>query len=342
MEQLYCGIDLHAKDCQMCVIDREGAMVEEKKIKSDLDENLRFLKPHGAGTKIAVEATVNWYWLVDGLMGAGYDVTLAHPLGLRLITGAKVKTDRRDAYKLANLLRLNALPESYIYPKEMRPLRDLLRRRADLVRERTSCYVSLRMQFLQYNANTMSKRALECFTKEDFEMLPLPDELKAYGGMTVERITLLTQQIEGIEARLSSVVVSDQRFSILTGITGIGKILGLTIYYEAGDLSRFASPRHFSSYCRLVPSIHQSSTTVRRGSGGKQGNPYLKWAFMQAAMFSAYRDRDIRAFRDRKAAKGAVKGKNVKANAILARKLSIAVFHVLTEGVPFKKELLFA
>ena len=160
MERFYGGIDLHAKSAWACMIDEQGVTVKEKKLDNNLAQTIEFLGPFGKEVEIAVESTVNWYWLVDGLMDAGYDVKLAHPFGLRLITNAKVKTDRRDAYKLANLLRLKALPAAHIYPKETRPLRDLLRRRADLVVERTRCYLGLRMQFLQYNTNTISKSSL--------------------------------------------------------------------------------------------------------------------------------------------------------------------------------------
>jgi DNA-binding transcriptional regulator YhcF (GntR family) len=99
---------------------------------------LEFLDPFGKDVHIAIECTINWYWIVDGLKEVGYDVRLAHTLGLCMITGAKVKTDRRDAFKLARLLRMGELPEAYIYPKEKRHLRDLLRRRIGLVQQRAS------------------------------------------------------------------------------------------------------------------------------------------------------------------------------------------------------------
>jgi transposase len=140
MKGFYGGIDLHAKNAVACVIDEKGTAVKEKKLENDLARILEFFEPFGKEIQIAIESTVNWYWLVDGLMDACYGVQLAHPLGLKQITDAKVKTDRRDAYKLANLLRLNALPAAYIYPKDIRPLRDLLRRRSDLVAQRKKCY----------------------------------------------------------------------------------------------------------------------------------------------------------------------------------------------------------
>jgi transposase len=339
MSSFYAGIDLHSKDLLICAIDEKGAAMKEKKIKNNIDNVLGFLEPFGEDIVIAVESTINWYWLVDSLMDAGYVVKLAHPLALKHITQAKIKTDRRDAYKLANLTRLDALPESYIYPKELRPLRDLLRRRSDLVTEKTKWFATLRMQFMQYNVNTMSLSTLKHFGTEDFDMLKLPEALKMHAKMTMKRIELLTSQIKAIEEYLGSITVSDPRFKLLTDITGIGRVLGLTIYYEIGDISRFENVRHFSSYCRLVPSCHQSSGKSKKGKGSKQGNSYLKCAFMQAAMISTAYDKDIKAYRDRRANKHG--GKNIVANSILAHKLGMGVFSVLRDGVPFDKKLLF-
>ncbi|MBI4733510.1 MAG: IS110 family transposase [Rubrobacteridae bacterium] len=259
MSSFYAGIDLHSKDLLICLIDEKGIAVKEKKIKNNIDHVLGFLAPYGECIAVAIESTINWYWLVDSLIDAGYEVRLAHPLALKHITEAKIKTDRRDAYKLANLLRLDALPKSYIYPKDIRPLRDLLRRRSDLVAEKTKWFSTLRMQFMQYNVNTMSLSVLKHFTDKDFDMLNIPEALKMHANMTMKRIELLEIQIEAIEKYLESITVGDPRFKLLTDITGIGRVLGLTIYYEIGDISRFENARHFSSYSRLVPSCHQSS-----------------------------------------------------------------------------------
>jgi len=182
----YCGIDLHSKKSHVCIIDKHGKKVKEEKLNNDLSIILQFLKPFGKDVHIAIESTINWYWIVDGLQEAGYDVKLAHTLGLHMITGAKVKTDRRDAFKLAKLLRMGEIPEAYIYPKEKRPLRDLLRRRAGLVQERAACYSSLRVQFIRYNLNTMSLTDLKQFLPADIYVMPIPQELKDYCVMILK------------------------------------------------------------------------------------------------------------------------------------------------------------
>lgn len=120
----YCGIDLSARASQLCVINQQLARLIDQKPPNDLDRIIRLLEPYRADLKIVVESTFNWYWLVDGLRAAGFDVCLAHTLGLYMITGAKVKTDRRDAFSLAKLLLAGVIPPAYIYPPETRPVRE--------------------------------------------------------------------------------------------------------------------------------------------------------------------------------------------------------------------------
>lgn len=341
MTTFYCGIDLHAKSSQICVIDEEGRKVDEANFKNDLSLILGFLEPFGKNTHIVIESTINWYWIVDGLKEAGYKVKLAHTLGLYMITGAKIKTDRRDAFKLAKLLRMGEIPEAYIYPKDKRPLRDLLRRRAGLVEERASCYSSLRMQFIRYNLNTMSLNTLKHFTPNDIEAMPLPLELKTYCQMVLERIDLLSEQIKNIDKYLKTVTLSDPNFKALLTIPGVHYVLALTIYYEVSDILRFKSAKHFASYCRLVPGISQSSDKVKRGKGVKQGNHYLKWAFTQAANMAVRYYPRLRKFRDKHANRRKGNAHTMVANCILAHKLATATFHMLREGTAFEESKLF-
>lgn len=337
----YCGIDLHSKRSHVCIIDENGEKVKEENLINDLSLILDFLKPFGKDMHIAIESTINWYWIVDGLKEAGYDVRLAHTLGLYMITGAKVKTDRRDAFKLAKLLRMGEIPEAYIYPKEKRPLRDLLRRRAGLVQQRASCYSSLRIQFIRYNLNTMSLNDLRYMLPSDINEMPIPQQLKDYCNMILARVELLSRQIREIDMYLKTVTLEDPQFKVLLTIPGVLYTLGLTIYYEIGDISRFQSVRQFASYCRLVPGISQSSNKVKRGKGSKQGNHYLKFAFTQAAhMATRYYPR-FRKFRDKHANRRKGNATTMVANCILAHKMATATFHMLKEGTPFDEAKLF-
>jgi len=119
--------------------------VYQKRIYNSLPDILGALEPfRGELQGIVLESTYNWYWLVDGLMDAGYDcVHLANPSAIKQYEGLKHTDDRHDAFWLAHVLSLGILPEGYIYPKDDRPVRDLLRKRSFLVRQRTSHILSL-------------------------------------------------------------------------------------------------------------------------------------------------------------------------------------------------------
>jgi len=142
--KLYGGIDLHSNNSVIALLDEEDRPVYRRRLGNDLDMILSALAPHQAAIEgLVVESTYNWYWLVDLLMAKGYEVHLANPAAIQKYKGLKHADDRHDANWLAEMLRLNILPEGYIYPKEERALRDLLRKRGHLVRLRTSLIISL-------------------------------------------------------------------------------------------------------------------------------------------------------------------------------------------------------
>ncbi|MEW6555448.1 MAG: IS110 family transposase, partial [Actinomycetota bacterium] len=257
---------------------------------------------------------------------------------MHLITGSKFKSDVKDAHRLARLLRLQEIPCSYIYPAERRPARDIMRKRIHLVRERGRLRSSLKNTLSRHNV-MLGSSSTERAIAQGVDGLPLPGEVKTDLSMTVERIALLTSQIERMEAWLTRISVPDPRFRELMRIPGIGYVLALTIYYETGEAHRFPTARDYASYCRLVASTSKSAEKEKKGKGGKQGNPYLKWAFCQAAMGAARHDAHLAAFRDRHAAR---RGKNsiLLANCILAHKLCLAAYKILRDGEVFKKEMI--
>src|SRR5918997_1410710 len=142
--KLYGGIDLHSNNCVVVLLDEEDRVVYEKRLPNDLGYLLLELAPYqGRVDGLVVESTFNWYWLVDGLMEAGYPVHLANTAAIVQYAGLKYTDDRSDARWLAHLLRLKLLPEGYIYPKAERAVRDLLRKRAHLVRQHTANVLSV-------------------------------------------------------------------------------------------------------------------------------------------------------------------------------------------------------
>src|SRR4030065_1249910 len=143
--KLYAGVDLHSNNSYLGIINKKEKEIFKKKLPNDLEEIVTALIPYRKDLEgVVVESTFNWYWLVDGLMENGFNVHLANPSAIKQYEGLKHSDDARDAFHLAQLLKLGILPEGYIYPKEERPVRDLLRKRLQLVRHRTAHILSFK------------------------------------------------------------------------------------------------------------------------------------------------------------------------------------------------------
>jgi len=166
----YSGIDLHSRQSTLCVIDDKDNIHLRTTVPNQIEQILQPLQSFTSSPEVADEATLNWYWLVDGLQDVGFKVKLVHPFGLQIIKKAKVKTDYRDAFNLDRLLRLDALPESYIYPKAKRPIRDLLHRRQRIVSLRASDYVTLQRVLQQYAISDLASMGAKKIGPKDIEM----------------------------------------------------------------------------------------------------------------------------------------------------------------------------
>ena len=340
MARLYCGIDLHATSMQVCIIGPDLVKVLDRTIRNDLPSVLSVLRPFGPDLSIAVESTFNWYWLVDGLQDAGYDVHLAHTLGLFLITRAKVKTDLRDAYALARLLATGMLPEAYIYPKETRPIRDLVRQRTRLVAARAQGYAALRLRLYQHGIHDHSRNDTKGWALQDIEEVTGHPIVRMLCGQELERIALFSVQIAAIEDRILEAARPESGYLRLTALPGVGQALSAIIFYETGRVSRFPSARHYSSYCRLVPGTADSGGSSHRGRGAKQGNPHLKAAFTQAAQCAVRHYPTMKVFYERHAAHHPGRGSKLIATNILGHKLALAVYHILKEGIDYDENRL--
>jgi len=331
--KLYAGDDLHSNNNVLALVDEEGATVYQGRLPNKLDVILRELEPYRkqlAG--IAVESTFNWYWFVDGLMEAGYRLHLANPAAMQQYTGLKHTDDNSDARWLAEMLRLKILPEGYIYPLALRSLRDLLRKRGQLVRYRTAQILSIQNQWQRNTGCGLSGRAVKSLTPEQVEArIDDPDRVMGI----LANLTMLECFSEQIEALERTVFVRGRKmpeFEALQTVPGIGKILGLTITLETGNLERFPSVGNYTSYCRCVTS-QKLSNGKRKGQGNKKnGNRYLAWAFGEAAHFAIRFNPGIRRYYQRKATRTKV----MVALKAVAHKLARASYYVMRDQVPFE------
>src|SRR5215469_12085751 len=159
---LMAGIDLHSNNLMIGIVDQSGKRLKHQKVACDLKEVLAVLAPYKSRLKsIAVESTYNWYWLVDGLRAESYPVQLANPAKMQQYDGLKYTADTHDAYFLAELQRLNILPTGYIYDPQLRPVRDLLRRRMSLVRQRTALMLSFQSLYSRTTGQELNLNRLK-------------------------------------------------------------------------------------------------------------------------------------------------------------------------------------
>ncbi len=329
---LYCGIDLHSRDCWLAILDERLKVVQEAKVGNDLDALLQVLEPYREDLEgVAVESTFNWYWLVDGLQEAGYPMHLTNTWAVQQYEGLKYTDDRHDARWLAHLLSLGILPEGYIYPKEERSTRDLMRRRSFLVRKRTAFMLAMRGAFENRTGTRINSNDLKQWKVEDVEA-HVDDPAAAFGiTCLLEPMHALSLQIKKIEKEVLARGRLRPEFAPLETVWGIGKILGLTIMYEVGDIGRFRKVGNFTSYCRLVNTARLSAGK-RKGSGNrKNGNPYLSWAYSEAAHHAVRHHPEAQKYYQRKRSKT----NGIIAIRALAHKLARASYHVMRDHVDF-------
>jgi len=330
--KLYGAIDLHSTNNVTVVIDEQDRVVYQKRLPNDLALILKELSVYQSELEgIVVESTYNWYWLVDGLMEQGYKLHLANTAAIQQYEGLKYTDDNSDARWLAHLLRLGVLPEGYIYPRAERPVRDLLRKRSQMVRQRTTNLLSIQNLVTRNTGSSLSaKRVKGLDVQQVDELLPNGDlALALKANLSV--MCSADEQTEILERTVTERVKLRPQFSFLKTVPGIGQILALTIMLETGDIGRFSSVGNFASYCRCVGS-QKISNGKKKGKGNtKNGNKYLAWAFVEAAHFAIQFNSRIKSFYQRKKAKT----KGVVAIKAVAHKLCRACYYIMRDRVAF-------
>lgn len=335
----YSGIDLHSNNSVVTVMDDNDRVVAEKRLPNDLAKIIGFLSPWReelAG--VVVESTYNWYWLVDGLQEAGFLVKLANTGAIKKYDGLKHSGDEADARHLAHLLRLGILPTGTILPPEHRAIRDLARKRMQLVRSRTSHILAIENIMARQQAVKITSNIIKRLTAEGVDQMGLPTDVGLAVQSNLAVIITLGAQIDLLEKRLQERVGERPDYVLLSSVPGIGRILATIILLETGPIDRFAAVGNFASYARCVDSQHTSNGKKKGEGNTKNGNKYLSWAFVEAANFALRFCPEAKRFYERKKAKT----NTVVATKALAHKLARACFHILKERKPFDVTRCFA
>jgi len=324
--KLYAGVDLHSNNNYLGIMDQKDKRVHKKKLPNELPEVLRELEQYRDKLEgVVIESTFNWYWLADGLMENGYKVHLANPCAIKQYDGLKHSDDTKESFHLAHLLKLGILPEGYIYPKEERPVRDLLRKRLMLVRQKTAHILSFQNLASRNLGKQMGGKEVIKLCEEDVEKIFGEKHIILSGKANIAAIRFLLERIREIEKEVLKVARLKGEYKKLLTVPGIGKILALTIMYETGDIQRFPDVGNYASYCRCVGSTKLTNGKKKGEGNRKNGNKYLAWAYVEAANFAVWSYPYVKKYYQKKMSKT----NKIVAIKTVAHKLARASYYVM-------------
>jgi len=329
--QLYAGLDMHTETITGTIKDDAGNNVRVSKVETSPEGAKElFRRFKRKQIKAVFEASRNWPYYAELLRPYCNEIVMAHPMRVRAIASARIKTDEIDSNTLSELLRLNSIPESYMPSLEIVQLRELLRYRAGLS--------NLRGRLKAKVKNILSREGKTC----EFE-----DVTGKKARLWLNRVTLndlnrreldyiidltdnLSKEIKSLDETIDTEQYKYPEVEILKSIIGINTYSAMLIIAEIGDMTRFYSPHKLASYAGLVPSTYQSSTTCYHGRITKKGSKWLRWILTQCthASIKSRKSHKLKRFYLRIARK---KGKQ-KAIVATARKMLVVIWHLLNKN----------
>ena len=334
---LHAGLDLSRKRLDFCLLDESGDRVEVGAAPPDGDglrSLARRLALHGQPLRAAIESMNGARFVHDQLELAGWQVEIADALKVKGLAPLACKTDRIDAWVLAELSRRDLVPAIWLPDPEVRAERERARFRLHLVRHRTSLKQRVHAVLLAHGKPCPVSDLFGVAGRALLQRLALPEPWAGTVTASLQLIDELDQQITGCESELRQLGADHRYIPLLLTVPGIGWVLAYTIAAEIGDIDRFGSPKKLAGYTGLCPRVFQSGGRDHRGSLAKNGPKFLRWALIEAATHAArhpaYRDHYQRTAQRL----GRQRGKKV-ARVEIARKLSEAIWHMLTRNQPF-------
>ena len=323
------GMDLHRRRSVLVRMTPDGRRLDTARITNSPAELRREIAQAGERPEVVLEATYGWYWAVDTLAGAGAEVHLAHPLGVKAFTYRRVKNDEKDAADLADLLRMGRLAEAWAAPPDVRELRELTRYRQKLVRARTSVKDQIHAVLAKLGVPVTCSDIFGVWGNAWLDGLALP---QPYAGK-VASLRKLAGELAG-EITLLDTVIADllerhEGYRAIQALPGIGPVLPAVIVAEIGDIRRFPGPARLCSWAGLTPRHCESDLKVARGHITKQGSPLLRWAVVEAIQRQPAGP--IRDVKDRIIARRGKEARSI-AKTAAARHLLTAVFYAMRDG----------
>ena len=336
----YIAFDAHKRYTLAEREDARTGRIRQCRIEHQRGSIRRHLRGCEAHTPVAVEATGNWYWIVEEIEQAGLEPRLVHPRKAKLMMGMINKTDKLDVHGLNRLQRNGTLPTVWIPPGRLRDLRELTRVRMMLSQHRTRLKNRLHATLAKYGLAVGGYSDIFCPTaRPELEAVlgKLPCQTQWVSRMLLEQLDFQEGQVRRQEERLEGLLEVTPEMELLDALPGVGLILSAVIALEVGDVGRFPDAEHLASYAGTTPRVHASGDKTRHGRLRPDVNRYLKWAFVEAGNSVALNhtrcpDRHVsRLYGRLRSRRG-----HSKAIGAVARHLAEAAYHVLIRREPYR------
>ncbi|MFH1893129.1 MAG: IS110 family transposase, partial [Candidatus Zixiibacteriota bacterium] len=324
----------HKKLCVYTELDSRGTVVRRGKFGNNISEVSDFASRIDSGTHIALEPVLNYEWLLDHLEPYAESVHVAAPYKVRIIAESKSKTDKYDSRMLAELLRTNFLPESWLPPRDLRSLRLIIRQRYHFVKMLVSLKNRVRHLLFLYGSELKASDVSSDRARREISRLLLPDVELMSVYQCLDEIDRLKGTICLLDEHLERASEGIEAVSLLRTIHGIGLIWSITIYAEVGDIGRFRSAKAFSSYTGLVPTVRSSGESVYRGGITHLGSKPLRHALVEASLHVCRKSPSLNRLYNRVLYRSNVQ----KARVAVARKLAVIIYHMLKNGESYRAE----
>ena len=324
----YVGVDLHRRRSWVVVLDGDGQVSSSVNVDNREPGTLvEAVAVGGEGCGVVIEAAWGWYWIADLLSDAGFEVHLAHPLGVDGYRNRRVKNDEKDAILLADLLRMGSLPEAWIAPPELRELRELVRYRRKLSQLRTGLKAQIHAVL---GREGVIPQLSELWGPAGARWLDDQQLAAAYQDRIVSLRRLIghyDREIRRLDRQIHSWLRDDVGYREIQRIDGVGPVFAAVFTAEIGDVSRFKSPKQLCSWVGVTPRHRESDETVKRGPITKQGSALVRWAAVEAVA----RYQGGPPIRDAYRRIAATRGNKI-ARVAAARRLLTLVYYGLRDG----------
>jgi transposase len=334
MSQNYLGIDVHKKWCVYTQIDSTGKIMRQSRFRNTLEEVSTFASSLNSKDHLVLEPVLNYLWILDQFEPYVGSVHVATPFKVRVIAESKSKTDKYDSRMLAELLRTNFLPESWVPPSEIRMLRGLIRQRYHLVKSMVMNKNRIRHLLFQYGIDLKVFNIASPRARLEIQHLCLPDITRETIDQCLKIIALLDTQIREISKRIWECVKDNPTVELLQTIPGIGKIRSAVVYAEVGNVTRFHSAKALASYTGLTPTVRSSGDSIWTGGITCYGSKPLRHALVEASINAIRKSPALNRMYHRILYRGNVQ----KARVAVARKLAVIIYAMLNHNEPFRME----